>query len=53
MDVVTPMVKSWSDLFKDFLKERTAVFHEELIPKVWSPSRVEKLLEMGVDLENL
>jgi Leucine-rich repeat (LRR) protein len=33
--------------------ERCAIYKEEIMMRVWHPSRVEKLLEMGYDIEDM
>ena len=35
------------------LKERCDIYREELIKKTMHPSRIQKLLEQGIDLEDL
>jgi hypothetical protein len=33
--------------------ERCAIYKEEIMMRAWHPSRVEKLLEMGYDIEDM
>jgi hypothetical protein len=33
--------------------ERCATYKEEIMMKAWHPSRVEKLIEMGYDMEDI
>jgi hypothetical protein len=33
--------------------ERCALYKEEIMMTVWHPTRVEKLIEMGIDLESV
>ena len=35
----------------EFLKQRIDVFREELMMKAWHPSRIEKWLDSGMDME--
>jgi hypothetical protein len=32
---------------------RCAIYKEEIMMKAWHPSRVEKLIEMGYDIEDM
>jgi hypothetical protein len=41
------------ELDKQGLKERCDIYREELIEKVMHPSKIQKLLDMGFDLEEL
>jgi hypothetical protein len=38
---------------KERITQRCAVFFEELAQKVWHPSRVERLMLAGVDMEEM
>jgi hypothetical protein len=38
---------------KERITQRCAVFFEELAQKVWHPSRVEKLMLAGIDMEEM
>jgi hypothetical protein len=38
---------------KERCMKRCAQYKEEIMMKVWHPSRVEKLLEMGYDIEDM
>ena len=38
---------------KERCMERCAQYKEEIMMKAWRPSRVEKLLEMGYDVEDM
>jgi hypothetical protein len=35
------------------LKDRTGLFHEELVAKAWHPTRVQAWLDAGVEIEDL
>ena len=37
----------------DWLKKRMDILREELMVKVWHPSRIARYLEQGMDLEDL
>jgi hypothetical protein len=38
---------------RDRCMERCAIYKEEIMMRVWHPSRVEKLLKMGYDIEDM
>jgi len=38
---------------RDRCMERCAIYKEEIMMRVWHPKRVEKLLEMGYDIEDM
>jgi hypothetical protein len=38
---------------RDRCMERCAIYKEEIMMTVWHPKRVEKLLEMGYDIEDM
>jgi hypothetical protein len=40
------------ELNYDFLKRRMDILREELMMKAWHPSRIEKWLDAGMDLED-
>jgi len=39
-------------IMKRRAKERSALIKEELVAKAWHPSRVEKWLEAGMDIDD-
>jgi hypothetical protein len=41
------------ELDYDALKERCNIYKEELIQRAMHPSRIQKYLDMGIDLEDL
>ncbi len=41
------------ELDLDALKERCAIFKEELIQRAMHPSRIQRLLDMGYEIEDL
>jgi hypothetical protein len=50
-------IQEWMEMMaqhsKDRCMTRCAKYKEEIMIKVWCPSRVEKLLEMGYDIEDM
>jgi len=38
---------------RDRCELRCSIYKEEIMMKVWHPSRVERLLEMGYDVEDM
>jgi hypothetical protein len=53
-DIVQQMNDVWMEpLRKERCMERCAIYKEEIMMTVWHPKRVEKLLEMGYDIEDM
>jgi hypothetical protein len=50
-------IQEWMEMMaqhsKDRCMTRCAIYKEEIMIKAWCPSRVEKLLEMGYDIEDM
>jgi hypothetical protein len=45
--------EEWMAQSKERCTKRCAHYKEEIMMKAWCPSRVEKLLEMGYDIEDM
>jgi hypothetical protein len=54
---INASIKRWTDMLRRESKirstKRCAQYKEEIMMKVWHPSRVEKLLEMGYEMEDM
>jgi hypothetical protein len=54
---INAQMQSWMEMQEKERKaqcmKRCAQYKEEIMMKVWHPSRVEKLLEMGYDMEDI
>jgi len=46
-------LKELAESSKERCLERCAIYKEQIMMKAWHPSRVEKLLEMGYDIEDM
>jgi hypothetical protein len=44
---------TWAQLSRDRCTTRCAIYKEEIMMKAWHPSRVERLIEMGYDMEDM
>jgi hypothetical protein len=54
---INKQIVDWMEMLaqhsRDRCEIRCALYKEEIMMKVWHPSRVEKLLEMGYDVEDM
>jgi hypothetical protein len=47
---INKLVATFNQIHSKEIKKRCAIYKEELIKKVWHPSRIQKLLDMGYDI---
>jgi len=52
-DMIRKATVGWEGLSKDRCMKRCALYKEEIMMKAWHPSRVERLLEMGYEMEDM
>jgi hypothetical protein len=52
-DMIRKSTIGWNRLSRERCMKRCAQYKEEIMMKVWHPSRVERLLEMGYEMEDM